>query len=347
MARALKAFRKLQGSAAEATPGLATAASEVFYGQMSTWPLEDLVKETFEDDERGMLARHVTMPVVAGKQADLVWEGALNMRHIIWLMSMAIRGNVTPTQPDSTNQPLAYLWTFEPGITTANTPDITNGIDTYTIEYGDNLQAYEAEYCFATRLQISGAPNELCKFTCDITGRQNTDASFTGALVAQSVQYFPFNKCKFYVNTSWATLGNTEKADLLKSFTWTLDTQFRAGYTAHNQLYFYDVVEDKKAVELELVYARNTNADAERTKYEQGTTTFLQILLEGQTELDVGQSNEPYVKLYGAYQYLGWPSPDDEDGLSTHAVRAESVFDSVGSRMFGASCLTSLAAIPT
>lgn len=347
-ARALKAFRQIQISDEEASPGGAQAATEILYGTMSTWPMADRVKATFEDEERGMLSRHVTAPVEAGKQADLVWEGSLNSRHATWLLSMAIRGNITATQPDSTNQPNAYLWTFEPGLTTANTPDIANGIDTYTIEYGDNLQAYETEYCFATRIQISGSPNELCTFTCDITGRQVTDiATFTASLTAQTVQYFPFNKTKFYIDTTYAGLGGTAKDDLLKNFTWTLDTQFRAGYTAHNQLYFYDVVEDKKCVEFDLVYARNTEADTARGLYEAGTTTYLQIKLEGEAELDSGQSNPPYVKLEGAFEYLDWPSPDDEDGLSTHSVHAESVYDSTGSKEYGAKLYNLLSTFPT
>lgn len=344
MTTGLKAFRKIQAGK-EGTPGTAVAATEILYGVLSTFESGDVLHQPEED--RNSLARHMADDEFVGKEAKIAWTGDLNHRHANWLLAMAIRGNVTPTQPDSENEPNAYLWTYTPTLTAANTPDQTNGIETFTFEYGDNLQTYEVEYCFATKLEISGSPNEVVKFSCDIVGRQRSDTTFTGGLTAQSVQRFPFNLTTFAIDTAGANIGDTAKSGLLRSFTWTLDTMFRAFYTADGHLYFANVAEDRKSPELTLTYVRNSDADTERTAYENRTTRFLRIKMFGQTELDSGQSNPPYLILDQAVRYREWPTFGDQDGLATVQVKADCVYDSTWAKMFECALLTDLSTWPT
>ena len=341
----LKAFRKIQAGSEGATPGVAVDATEILYGVLSTFESGEVLHQPEED--RNSLARHMADCEFVGKEAKITWTGDLNHRHANWLLSMAIRGNVTQTQPDPTNEPNSYLWTYAPSLTGANTPDQTNGIETYTFEYGDNLQAYEVEYCFATKLEFSGAPNEPVKYSCDISGRQRSDEDFTGSLTAQSVQLFPFNLTTFAVNTSGATIGDTAKTGLLRAFTWSLDTMFRAFYTADGALYFASVAEDRKSPELTLTYVRNSDADTERTAYEDRTTKFLRIKMFGQTEMDASQSNPPYLILDQAVRYREWPTFGDQDGLATVQVKADCVYDSDWAKMFECALLTDLSAWPT
>jgi hypothetical protein len=105
------------------------------------------------------------------------------------------------------------------------------------------------------------------------------------------------------------------------------------------------VDEDKKRVQLSLVFARNTDADAERTKFEARTTSFLRIALMGATVIDAGQANYPYLYLDQAVRYTSWPTAGADGGLSTVEVAAESVYDSTWGKMFEAALLTTLSAI--
>jgi hypothetical protein len=344
MTTAYKAFRRIQAGL-EGTPGTAVAATEILYGVLSTFESGDVLHQPEED--RNSLARYMADDLFVGEEAKIVWAGDVNFRHLAWVLGMALRGNITPSQPDSSNEPNAYLWTYNPALTTSNTPDQTNGIDTYTIEYGDNLQAYEVEYCFATKLAISGAPNETCKFSLDITGRQRSDVTFTGSLTAQSVQRAPFNLAKFYIDTAGSSIGNTQKTGLLKAFTWTLDTKFAPVYTADGNLYFASLTEDRKAPELSLTYVRGSDADSERTKYENRTTSFLRIQLFGGTELDSSQSNPPYLALDTAVRYRTWPTFGDDNGLATVQVVADAVYDATWAKSFQVLLFTDLSALPT
>jgi len=340
----LKAFRKIQAGDEGATPGTAVAATELLLGTIGTF--EDEYELHRPEEDRNSLAQYFEDDEFVSQQFPLVWTGDVNFRHILWAILMSVRGNVTPTQPDSTNEPLAYLWTVAPGITTANTPDIANGVETFTFEYGDDTQAWEAAYCFGTQLEIEGKANGVCTFTCSIMGDKRTDTTFTSALSAQSVQRAPFNLAKFYIDAAGGTMGTTQKTGLLRAFKWTLDTRFRAFHTADGDLSYSAVAEDRKAVNLELTYRHGTDAEAERDDYEDRSTRLMRIALYGQTELDSGQSNLPYLYLDQAVRYEKWPTWGDDQGLSTFTVPAYGVYNSTYAKMFEVALLTTLAALP-
>jgi hypothetical protein len=178
----------------------------------------------------------------------------------------------------------------------------------------------------------------------DIIGRQRTDTTFSSPS-SNSVQRIAFNQCKFYIDTSWANLGNTQKTGMLCGFTWTYETMFTPFYTADGNLYFSSVAEDVKAPVLELTYKWGSDADTARGLFEAGTTTFLRLDLLSATELDSGQSNPPYVQIDGAYRYRQWPPWDESQGLTTCSVTADAVYDSTGSKMFSMKILSALSSI--
>jgi hypothetical protein len=345
MAYAQKAFNKFQISNVEGTVGTAEAAVEVLFGQIKM-PVHDRVKHTPEQD-RGVLAKNYEAPFDVSKEVELEITGELYDRICAWMFSNGIRGNITPTQPDNVNEPNHYLWTFEPGLTTGNTPDITNGIDTFTLEYGDNVQAYETEYVFTTSIEISGTVNEPIEFAWTVQGRQVTETTFTGALTAPAAAYFAFNNASFYIDTSYAGLGGTQKTGMLRAFTWKLDTMFSARFSSDGNLYFSSLNEEPKAVELELTYYRDgTNSEAEFDKFLADTMFYPSIELLSDTEMDSAQGNPEYLKLQGAFRYTEFPEMEDEDGTNVVTVTAESFYDATSSKMISVLLGTKLDAYP-
>jgi hypothetical protein len=345
MVTALTAFKKQIQIGNESTPGTAVAATEALLAVMEA----DLTSHVFHypEDDRNLLAEHKGNEFKVSDTAELQITGNVNHRHAPFLFGSTIRGNITPTQPDATNEPNAYLWTYQGGLTTGNTPDITNGIDTYTIEFGDNLDDYEAEYCFTKTLTITGEPNEPVKFEWAITAAQITAGiTPTPDLTIQTVQYFPSNTCSFYIDTSYANIGNTVKTDLLKSWTWTLETMFTPRFTASGTFVLKGVNEHWKKVELELEYLRGTLSEVEKALWVAGSPTYLRIKLLGGNELDSSQSNFPYIYLDGAFHYSEWAAPEDSDGARTETVTAQSFYDSTGTRDFEVAVFTDLATWP-
>jgi hypothetical protein len=336
------------------------------------------------EEDRNTLARNLSNHFKVGVQAALSMSGNVNTRIINWLMSGAIRGNITPTQPDATNEPLAFLWTYQPGLTTANTPDITNGIDTFTFEFGDNIQDYEAEYAFVENLTITGSPNEPVTYESDWIAHQVSETTLTPALSAVSTQRFPSNLVKFYVDADYASIGGTQVTDTLIEWSWSIETMFTPRYSAGGNFYFEGVNEDKKVVELELTLKRGDQSEAFTPRYSAGGNfyfegvnedkkaveleltlkrgdqsealkdiwdaqgvTYLRIQLNGATEIDSGQTNPPYVNLDGAFIITEWPETDDADGAQTVSITLESTYDSVGAKQHEVAVLTDLAAYPS
>jgi hypothetical protein len=345
MTFALKAFRDIQISNPEDTVGSAEAATAIMLGTIT--PTYSGLEIHYPEQERALLARNMADDFIVSKMVELTFEAEMNMNDIIWMFSNAIRGNITPTQPDATNQPNAYLWAFAPNNAAANTPDIANGIDTFTLEWGDNVQHYETSFLFTRVLTISGAPNEPVQVSWEITGAQVTESAKTAALSVVATQYFPFNLTKFYVDTSYAGIGGTQKTNMLRAFEWTLETQFTPRFAADGGYIYTGLNEDRKKVDLELTYYRDsTNTAAARDLFDARSTTYLRIECLDATELDSGQSNPPYVRLDGAFRYTDWPEASDEEGSVVETVPLESVYDTTGTQQFETSVLTSLSAYP-
>ena len=301
----------------ETTPGTAVSSTAIAQGsRLTTYPMADHVYETFEDESSGILVPHVTAPLKVKTTSNFVWEGALNNVDGIVALDMAITNGTTEFQPDWTTQ--------------GNAPRASNGsyagIATYTFEFGDVVSGYYVDYCFARRLQIQGTHNELVKFTCDITGQATAEKTLKTGLSRSTVFYFPYEKASFYIDSTYASLGSSQKSGVLKGFTWTLDTAFAPMFAADGTTTFSKVVEGKKRVVLEMQIARdNTIGEAMYNAYQNQTIQYIQIKLLS--------TSLPNFKLDGAYRYLDWGLAE-EDGLMYANVTAESVWDSTASNSF-------------
>lgn len=347
MATALTALKKQIQIGNESTPGTAVAATEVLLATMEAQLTSDVFH--YPEDDRNLNAIHKGNEFQVSENAELVLTGSVNHRHAPFLFGSSICGNITPTQPDATTEPKAYLWTYQRDMDGGNTPDITAGIDTYTLEYGDNVDDYEAEYCFIKTLVLSGTAEGPVTFETTFQSAKITDGitPTTALSVNTSLQYFPANMVSFYIDTDYASIGGTAKTDTLKSWTWTLETMFTPRFTASGALTYKGVNQAANSVSLELEYLRSTTSETEKALWEAGSTTYLRIKLEGGTELDASQSNPPYIYLDGAYHYMSWPAPSDADGVRTETVTAESVYDATGTRDYEVAVFTDLAAWPS
>jgi len=342
MAYSLSAFQKIQISNPEGTPGTAEAATEVIIGTI-TQIMHD--KEFYmPQHDRGSLALNYEQPFQVASLAELTIEADFYDRLAVFLFANSIRGNVTPTQPDNIDEPNHYRWVYEPSLSgTANTPDATNGIDTYTLEYGDNNLAKETEHLFTVSWELSGSPREGIMLTWNVMGRRVTETTFTAALNVPAMAHFPMNKAKFYIDTSYAGIGGTQKSGMLRSFTYTFETQFTARFAADGNYYFSSISESKKAPKLEMTwYYDGTNADAEFEKFKSQALTFIRIELNSEVEMDSGQANPPYVWLDGAFRYTEFPNLEDEDGTLTVTVVADGWLDPTSSKMMTASVGTTM-----
>jgi hypothetical protein len=249
-------LRKIQ-IGEESGKGTAVAATAVLLGLMGMKSSPTIHRPR---EERAQMAEN-SRSVLVSNLAELTYEGDVTYEQLIYLLHMGILGNVTPSTVDTS----ARLWTFTPAMTAAGV------YDSFTIEAGDDTQAWEAEYCMARQIVISGAMNEVLRVRADIFGRKMSTASFTGSLTPPTVESIPTQECKLYIDAESGTMG----------FTYTINTGLSPKRHGDGSQDFTAYNENFKSAELRLTAAFNAAAEAQRVLFDGSTQRLIRIKAEG------------------------------------------------------------------
>lgn len=261
MASGLKALRKIQ-IGEESTKGDAVAATAALLGVLT---MKDSPTIHRPVEERGTLAEF-SRSVKVANLAELTLEGDATFEQILYLLHMGILGNVTPGGAGT-----AKSWVFLPSMAAAGV------FDSFTIEFGDDIEQWEAEYCMAKAIEISGAMNEAMRIRGDIFGRKMTVCDFTGSLSPPTVESIPMQKARLYIDDEDGAIGATEKASTLIAVTFAITTGLAPKRFADGSLDFSGYAETFKGVELRMTFAFNAGAETERLKFDGETLRLIRI----------------------------------------------------------------------
>ena len=327
----LHALKRIQAGK-ETTPGTAVAATAKWMGMSLAGNLKD--REIVQpSDERGSLAA-----AHRSYSPAYLWEdklsGEVTFEDLILLLSMAVKGGVSPTTVDTS----AKLWTFAPSLTSANNPD------TFTIEFGDDTQAYEAEYCFAKSLEISATVGEALKFSADLVGRQLSPTTFTTGLADRSVESALAAKTKLYIDDAGGTIGTTQQEAMLLDWTWRLPDHFAPKSHQNGSLYFTAHGEVKMKPELELLCEFVAGVATLRTKYAAETRQLVRLKTEG--SLAGAESALRTVQIDGAYKIVSFDTLDERNGASIVRLTLHGEYDSTWGKLFEVQVQNAVAALP-
>ena len=322
------AFRKIQ-TGREATAGTKVAATAK---QMGTLTMEEMMVLHRPDEERGSLAdAHRT--VVAGEGVELTFEGDATFEQLpYWLENSVntVAGAVTDTS--------AYTYTYTPNLTTANTPK------TFTIEYGDDVQEHEVEYCVTKELEISGAVDEPWTVKSSMFGRNLAASSFTGALSDPTVETALVNLTKLYIDDSGGSHGGTELALTLIDFSFKLTTGFTPGKHGGSTLYFDALRQQKIKATLDMTLEFLTATEAERVKRVAGTNRLVRLEALGTLAGAATAYRTARIDMSGVY--TKWGSLGDNDGADVVAVTLESEYDSTWAKFLEIVVINAVATLP-
>lgn len=305
------AFRKIQyGLENPAAHGTAVAATDVFPGKIVV-PVDR--KIVFPELTTGRRARSqagiVNQIHVDGFTMSLD-PGIFQMLPL--LFSCGIKGAITPVEqtPDQDD----YLWDFTHSLTATNAPDSA------TVEFGDDTQAYEIEYAMARSYKIAGNLGEDAPVTveAELFGKQISTASFTGSLAPVAYEYMHANMSKLWIDSTWATLGTTQKTGLLQGFSVEIQTgvhpKFHAAgvktMTSHGQGYLDCVAT--------LTLEGNSDADAIWDDFRAGTKRAIRLQVLGS---QIG-SGDPYsleIDMFGQFESV-IPLSSEKSGNNLHAA---------------------------
>jgi len=255
------------------------------------------------EEERGSLAQY-HRSYIASKLVEGTLEGEATFEEIIIPLCMNIEdidGSAASTITSST-----YDWDFEPNWTSANNPG------TWTMEWGDDVQAWEAEYVFGTGLTISGATEESWMISSDVAGRKLTTASFSGSSVVSDLENILFQESKLYIDDESSTIGTTQITGSFLDFEWSLGQHYTYRFTGDGELYFNSHKECKHAPELTLTLVLDATTKTQlTTKYENETQQVVRIAADGGTTGDGGYSKYCYID--GCYKITDVSELGDSD----------------------------------
>ncbi len=280
------AFRRIQAGL-ESTRGTGVAADKVMLGTMTMTPE---VTHHRPVDERNSLAEFQRSIAVA-QSTRLRFEGDATYEQLIDWLSMAVQGAIAPATVEVTGR----VWTFTPNTTSKNVQD------SYTFEYGDDVQAWDSAFTICDNLELTIALDEVIRIRADLFAKFAAKTSFTGALSAPVVlNEIVANQMKVYIDGTYANLGVTEVPALVSGATVRLPTGLAPAKYADGNLTHNAVSESKTHLELDLDLIMSTEAITEYDAFVAGTDRAVRLEITG--PIAVGGTNYKLtIDCFGRY----------------------------------------------
>lgn len=321
----------------EDTNGTAVAATNMLLGQVAMGKDREI---RFPEDTLGIRARSnrsVTEQIHAGDIRLSFPEGAY-FEALPVILSIGVKGNVTAVEQTAGEGD--YLWDHTPDLEAANTPD------SITLETGDDVQAYEIEYVLARRIVIEGNVGEDAPVTVEVEcfGKQITPTTFTGSLSRPTVDAMIANLAKFYIDSTWATLGNTQKTGLLRKYRIEILTGVHPKFHAEGVKTMTSHAESVIDVMWALTFEGNSDADVIFDAYQAETAKALRLLIEG-SQIGTGEKHSLKIDTYGKFEEV-IPMGDEQEGNNLHTAIFHGISDNESTpHMLGVQVVTDIGTI--
>lgn len=228
------------------------------------------------------------------------------------LFSGLLKGAVTASE--TTPSQGDYAWSFTPSLSAANNPD------SFTLEWGDDVQAYEAEYLMFNALKIAGALGDDAGVSLEATGfaKQITPTTFTPSLSALTYEFMVANMTKLYIDTAWAGLGGTQVTGLLGEFSLELMANNHPKFLADGVKTFTTHGEGAINALATFTLEGNSTADAQFDLFQAGTKRAIRLEVIG-SQIGTGTTHKLTVDMFGQWESV-IPLASEKNGNNRHAA---------------------------
>ncbi len=246
----IRALRRIQSSIIESPRGTVTAATVRLFGNITMKHNQKYYRPA--DMETGTFDDFLQSDVIA-TQMGATWDGPAYYEQLGYLLGMSIKGAVSPTGGGS--YPSVYTYAMQ--------PTATQIIDTRTLEYGDNNAVFRSPFCFFTDIEFSGKLEDIVKVKGTLVGQYAVISSFASVNLPTQPSPIKVGTGKVYFDTSWANLGLTQLSGALIDFSYKLVADKGTAQTPikymDGNLYYTDIAEQKRHIELDLTLAFNSD----------------------------------------------------------------------------------------
>jgi len=257
--------------AKETTRGTAVVtAMDQLFGRLTLTPTLNLYMP--EDEDRNSLAS-LHRRTITGQQAALRYDGSLSFEQVINFLAMGIIGAVTPTTPGG--GVLSRDWTFEPTLIALAAQD------SFTLQFGDNQQAYQTVFNMASQLEFNYAMGEVVMLSAELFGRFPTKVSFGASPTVLTTEDAVSQKTVLTSATTWAGIPGATVSNTLISATVRVPTGLVPVRYADGALDLSSFSEQKWGAEVDLVFKHNATGVAEYDKYTDDGLRFFRLETTG------------------------------------------------------------------
>lgn len=308
-------FNKVQYGK-ESTRGTAVAATQMWIGQMQ--PIRTDRKPVYPKEHFGVRADAFRSVIHQRLYQNTLSTEHGAFQHLPLLFGCGLKGGVTAAE-QTTGQG-DYLWDFTPSMTAANNPDA------FTLEFGDDTQAYEAEYCMVESIRISGqvaqgADSAAVRIEASVFGRQITPTTFTGALSPRTLEPMNAKLARLYLDSAWGSVGGTELSNLLRSFDIEILTGVHPKFAGSSAQYFNRHAEGVLAVMGTFTIEGGSEADAIFDDHLANEFSVGRLSIGG-SQIGTGDSHALNIDLGGTFEDVSpVASADRGDNLATFVLR--------------------------
>jgi len=197
----------------------------------------------------------------------------------------------------------------------------------YTVEFGDDVQNYEAENCYISRVRVSAEPQGMTMLEADLAGRQSTKSTKTSLSVSSPTR-IPGYLWKPRFATAQSGLS---AASDIPNFLVGWNAEWTTGLTLrfyNDGLPYFGQVVEAAPVMGTLNMTVESNATAITQFYDKaaaGTIDFVQLKATGPA---LGASNYSAQFQFCVEYENVTPLSGDQDGVNIYDVSARILYDS-------------------
>jgi hypothetical protein len=229
------------------------------------------------------------------------------------LLSACLNGNVTPAEQNGGEGD--YLWTFTAPQTGAE------DLDSFTLEVGDDVQAYEVPYCLVRSLTFVGdCVSGEAHVSADVFGHFVSQTTITGAIAIPTVEMCVGKLSRIWVDNTWAGLGGTEIANCLVNWEVTISGGAHPKFWGAANRYFTSHQQGAVTAEATFTFERNAAVAAEELLYRPAaggvarTNRFVQLVMTG-AQIGAGEVSSLTFDIAG--QWTSWQTFGSEEEGNT------------------------------
>lgn len=310
----------------EATRGTAVAATKIWSSKVPA--VNSDRKPVIPNEDVGIRTEGVRSVI-----HQYLYSNTLSSEHGYYqqlpaLFGCGLKGGVTASE--QTASQTDYLWTFTPSLTAANSPD------SLTIELGDDVQAFETEYAMFERIRVSGTVAQgmdvsPVSIEADFFGRQLTPTTFTGALSLTTATPINAKLARFYLDTTWAGVGATEKTNILRAFDVEIITGVHPKFTGSGDKYFNTHGEGLITVTAQFTFEGDSQADAIFDAQQAGTFQVVRLALNGPT-IGSGTAHSLKLDIGGVWESVS-PLGGEDRADNLHTATLIGHYDATGAKL--------------